>query len=189
MTYSSSTQQGGFTLIETVIVIALSASMMLMIGVLLFNFSTTSSYQTALTESSGSASALLREIESLTLPASEVLQTYTFSSSTRTSSSTALVLKIPSIDTAGNTITNTYDYAAFYVVGTKAYRLLEANVLSRRTSGTKQLSSTLNALTFTYNNITFSQVTTVTIDIQTRAQTKQQTLNDHRREQIRLRNH
>ena len=189
MTNSSHTQQKGFTLIETVIVIALSASMMVMIGVLLFNFSATSSYQAALTESSGSASALLREIESLTLPASEVLQTYTFSSSTYTSSSTVLVLKIPSIDTVGNTITNTYDYAAFYVVGTKAYRLLEANVLSKRTSGTKQLSSTINTLAFTYNNIIFSQVNTVTVDIQTRAQTKQQTLDDHRREQIRLRNH
>jgi len=178
-----------FSLIETVIVIALSAVIMMVLGLLIYNFNKTSLYGQALTQSSGSASTIMREIESLTFPAHAVLQTHTFPSATYTSTSTSLVLEIPSVDSSGNVIANTYDYAVFYSVGTNAYRLLTANALSKRVSGTKQLSATLNALTFTYNNADFTKVGSITIDIQTQASAKQDILSDHRREQIRLRNY
>jgi Tfp pilus assembly protein PilE len=178
----------GFTLIETVIVIAFSSIMMLTIAVLAYNFNKISVYETTSAKSSDSASALMREIESLTFPADAVLQTHTFSGSTRTSSSTALVLEIPSIDSSGNAISNTYDYAAFYSVGTNAYRLLEKNALSTRAPGTKLLSSTVNALTFSYDSADFTTTSVVTADIQTQASVKQMILSDHLHEQIRLRN-
>lgn len=178
-----------FTLVETIIVIALGVTMMIALGLLVFTFNKISSYERASSQSSGSASAVMREIESLVVPAHAVLQTHTFSSSTRTSSSTALVLAVPSYDSSGNILANTYDYAAFYVTGTNAYRLLEANASSKRVSGTKQLSSTISALTFTYGSADFTQVSTTTVDVQTQAQVKQDILTDHRREQIRLRNY
>lgn len=178
-----------FTLIETVIVIALSITMMIALGLLIFTFNKISSYEQASSASSGSASAVMREIESLVVPAHAVLQTHTFSGSTRTSSSTALVLEVPSYDSSGNVIANTYDYAAFYVTGTNAYRLLEANASSKRVSGTKQLSSTVSALTFTYSSSDFTKVSTTTVDVRTQAQVKQDIFTDHRREQIRLRNY
>ena len=178
-----------FTLIEMMIVIAVGTAMLLILGVLIFNFNKTAIYQQTLSQSSGSASALMREIKSLTLPATFVLQTHTFSSATHTSSSTALVLEIPSINSSGTVIANTYDYAAFYVVGTKAYRLLEPDALSARASGTKLLSSTISALTFTYNNASFPAISAITADVQTQASTTQEILTDRRTEQIRLRNH
>jgi hypothetical protein len=162
---------------------------MLTLGFVIFHFNENVSYEQAAAQSSGSASVLTRELTSFILPANAVLQTHTFSASNHTSSSTALVLEIPSIDSAGNVIANTYDYAAFYVVGADAYRLLEANALSARTSGTKLLSPTVSALTFTYNNADFTLVDTVTLDVQTQASVKQYLLSDHRREQVRLRNH
>jgi len=178
-----------FTLVETIIVAAISACMLLMLGFLTYNFNGTLAYQQTVTQTSGSVSAIMREIELLALPADAALQTHTFQSSTYTSSPIALVLEIPSIDSSGNVIANTYDYAAFYVVGVNAYRLLEANALSKRASGTKQLGSAVNTLTFTYDNADFTKVSIVTVDAQTRAQVKQNVLSDHRREQIRLRNH
>lgn len=178
-----------FTLIETIIVIAISISMMTALGFLIYNFNTISTYQKIFMQSSNSASAIMREMESLTFPADAVLQTHTFSSSTYTSSPTVLVLEIPSIDSSGNVIANTYDYAAFYTVGTNAYIILEANALSNRASGTKKLSSTASALTFTYNDANFANVNIVTVDVQTQTQAKQEILSDHRREQIRLRNY
>lgn len=183
------TSRRAFTLIETVIVMGLGASMMVTLGLLIYNFNKMSSYEKTLSRSSDSAGALMRDIESLALPADAVLQTHTFATGTYTSSSTALVLEIPSINASGNVIANTYDYAVFYIVGTQAYRLLEVNALSSRVGGTKLLSSTLNTLTFTYNDVSYTQVHTITVDIQTRAQVKQDILSDHRREQIRLRNH
>jgi len=182
-------RDAGFTLIETVIVVALSAIMMAALALLIYNFNVTSLYERTLAESSGSASALMRELESLTLSAHAVLDTHDFSTSSYTSSPAVLVLEIPSIDSSGNALTNTYDYAVVYVVGTQAYRLLEVHALSVRTPGTKLMSSTIESLTFTYNDADFTNVNTVTVDVQTRAQVKQATLSDRRREQIRLRNY
>lgn len=189
MSYSIHPRLKAFTLIETIIVAAIGASMMVTLGFLIFNFNTTTAYQQAAAQSSGSASTLTREIESLTLPADAVLQSHTFASALYTSTTTSLVLEIPSIDSSGNTLTNTYDYAAFYILGTNVYRLLEASPLSKRASGTKQLSSTVSAMIFSYNDADFTKVSVVTIDVQTRARVKQSVLSDHRHEQIRLRNY
>lgn len=189
MKFSPRTIQSAFSLIEMVIVIAVGTAMLIVLGVLIFNFNKTSIYQQTLIQSSGSANALLREIKSLTLPANTVLETHTFSSATHTSTATSLVLKIPSTNSSGTVIANTYDYAAFYVVGTNAYRLLEADALSSRTSGTKLLSSTISTLTFAYNTAAFATVSNVTVDIWTQASTTQEILTDRRVEQIRLRNY
>lgn len=183
------TNHRGFTLIETLVVSALSVAMLIVLGVLIFNFNKTSNYQQTVVQSSGSASALMREIKLLAFPARAVLQTHVFTSATHTSTSTSLVLKIPSVNSSGNIVANTYDYAALYVVGTKAYRLLEANVLSTRTSGTKLLSSTISALTFTYPSTDFTAVNAFTVEIRTQASTTQNILTDRRIEQIGLRNY
>lgn len=190
MTRCARTTSRAFTLVETLIVVAFSVSVVVALVLLVYTFNKTAAYEQALAQSSGSASAVMREIESLTFPADAVLGTHTFSSATYTSTSTSLVLEIPSIDSSGNIIANTYDYAAFYLVGTtSAYRLLEANASSKRVTGTKQLSATIRALTFTYNNADFTKISTTTVDVQTQALVKQDILSNHRREQIRLRNH
>ncbi|TSA43813.1 hypothetical protein D4R49_02065 [bacterium] len=189
MTLRPRARRCAFTLVETVIVVALSVSVLIAIILLIYNFNKISVYDKTSAQSSGSASALMREIESLASPADAVLQTHAFSGSTRISSSTALVLEIPSIDSSGNVVANTYDYAAFYSTGANAYRLLETNALSARSPGTKQLSSTIQSLTFSYNSASFATTSTVTVDIQTQARAKQEVLSDHLREQIRLRNY
>jgi len=164
--------------------------MMIALGSLIYSFNTISVYQQASMRSSSSASAVMRDIESLTLPANAVLQIYTFSGVTYTSSSTVLVLEIPSIDNSGNVIANTYDYAVFYSVDTNVYRLIEANALSNRSSSVKKLSSTVNTLSFVYDNdMDFTQISIVTVDIQTQTEAKQEIISDHMSEQIRLRNH
>lgn len=190
MTHHRYIKRRAFTLIETVIVIAISVFVISALGFLIYSFNTISSYEKTSMQSSGSATAIMREIESLALPANAVLQTHTFPNATYTSTPNSLVLEIPSIDSSGNVVENAYDYAAFYVIGTtNAYRLLEANALSARVSGTKQLSSTVSSFTFSYNDTDFTKVSTTTADIQTMARAKQEILTDHRREQIRLRNH
>lgn len=177
-----------FTLLETVIIIAISSIVLLAIGLLIFMFTKGSSYEQAALQSSNAASAVIREAQALITPAHAVVASRVFSGTTYTTSATVLILEIPSYDSSGNSIANTYDYAVFYTSGTNLYRILEANAASRRVSGTKKLSSTLQSLTFTYNNGDYSQATAVTIDIQTQAQVKQDVASDHRHEQITLRN-
>lgn len=183
------TKRHAFTLIETLIVIALGVSIMITFGLLIYNFNISVTYEQAFIQSSGSANAVLRGVELLVLPADAVLQMHEFSDGTATSSLTTLVLEIPSIDNSGNVLVNTYDYAKFYSIGTNVYLHLEANSLSSRISGTKQLGSDVNALTFTYNSSDFTQVNVVTVDVQTRTTVKQEIISDHLLEQIRLRNY
>ena len=182
-------RQSAFTLIETVIVIALSASIVVALTFLLFTFNKASSYGKISSQSYASASTLLREIESLALPANAVLETHSFSGTTYTSTATSLVLELPSIDGSGNVITNAHDYVAFYAVGTNAYRLLEKDATSARVAGTVLLSSTLSAFSFAYDDADFVQVRTITVDIQTQAQVKEEVVTNHLSQQIRLRNH
>jgi len=185
MTHSTSR---GFTLVETLVVAGLGAGMLVTIAFLVLQFNNSLAYEQTASQSSGSASGVMREVESLVVPASDVLQTHTFASATYTSTTTSLVLQIPSVDSSGAVIANTYDYAAFYATSTSVYRLLEVNAASKRTAGTKLLSSSMRTLTFSYDNTDFTKVTTITVDLQTQAQVKQAVLSDHRREKIRLRN-
>ena len=178
-----------FTLIETVIVVAVSLSMMLALSLLLYTFNKSSTHGKLSAQSYDSASAVLREVEAFVLPASAVLETHSFASATHTSTTTSLVLQVPSIDSSGNVITNTYDYVAFYTAGTNVYRLLEKNALSARVAGTQLLSQTLGALSFSYDSATFSEIRVVTIDIETGATVKEEVFTTRLREQIRLRNH
>ncbi len=187
MTHSSPMR--AFTLVETVIVIALTVCMMTIVGLLIHTFGKTSSYGQASSQSSLSAGALMRELATLVAPASAVLETHTFSTGTYTSSANVLVLEIPSIDSSGSTVANSYDYAAFYLVGTSAYRRLEANGASARPTQTKLLSTTVNALSFTFDDAMFANVSSVTVDVETEARVKQDTASDHRNEQFILRNH
>lgn len=181
--------QNAFTLVETIVVVAVSVALCTALGILIFNLSKISDYQQAVLESSGSASALMKDIGYFALPAHAVVQSHTFSTATRTSTSTALVLEIPSIDASGNTIAGAYDYAAFYVIGTEAYRELETHALSARIPGTKKLSSTVHTLSFSYDAANVTQTTTITVDLQMQTQIKQETIYDHRQQSLRLRNY
>lgn len=179
----------GFTLIETVIVVALTVIMMVAISSLIYMFNKIASFERASSQSSTSASSIMREMESLVLPARAVLQTHMFSTGTYASGSVVLVLEIPSIDSSGVVIAATYDYAVFYVVGTSAYRRLEANAASSRFTQTKLLSSSVDSLSFAFDDAVFANISSVTVDLETEAQVKKDIVSDHRREQLVLRNH
>ncbi len=179
-----------FTLIETVIIIAFSVSVMIALVLLMYIFTKSSTYEQAIATSSGSATLVMREIELYTLPADAFVLSHTFpGAATYTSTTTSLVLELPSIDSSGYVIANTYDYVAFYATGTMAYRIIDKNALSNRATGTKALSSNISSFTFTYNNSVIPNATTTTVDVQTQTTVRQQTYTDHRREQIRLRNY
>jgi prepilin-type N-terminal cleavage/methylation domain-containing protein len=179
----------GFTLVETIIVIALSTILMLIVASLVYTFSTASSYEQAVVGSSGSTSAVMHELEALVPPASAVLASHTFASGTYTSSATALVLQIPAVDASGAVVAGAYDYAVFYTVGATAYRLLETSVSSARTPGLKTLGMNLGAVSFTYDTGDLTQARTVTTDARASGVVRQVTLSDERHESLTLRNH
>lgn len=165
-----------FTLVETVITIAISVMGLVALTNLFLLFNSLYSYQQAFIATAGSTSASFEAIEAAVLPASKVLASRSFSGTTYASSATALVLELPAVDSAGAPIESAKDYVAFYADGATLYRLVEAAAGSARHSGRTILSSTLAALSFTYNDADATKATRIAADIQTEATLKGETV-------------
>ena len=178
----------GFTLIETVIVIAITTMALFALVNLFILFNATYGYQQAFIATAGAAGTAMNALEAAVLPARRVLASRDFSGTAYASGPTALVLELPAIDSSGDIIPEMSDYVAFYTSGAILYRLTEANAGSARASGVKQLSATLNSLAFTYDNADFTQVTSVAADLETRALSKEQTVRSRLTGQWYLRN-
>ncbi|MGE5540799.1 MAG: type II secretion system protein J [Bacillota bacterium] len=180
--------ESAFTLLEVVIVIALFTIMSFAVIRFFISYNTSYLFERAITSSSSSAGTLMSEIRSAVLPADQVLTSHSFGGTTYSSATSTLVLELPSIDSAGVVISGTYDYIAFYTDGARVYEIIDANAASNRTSRTRLLSDSLNALTFSYDNASFPSVTTITADITTQAGYAGRTTQSHLREQVYLRN-
>lgn len=178
----------GFTLIETVIMIAISVIAFTALANLFFIFNTLYGYEKAFTASAGSASAVMNAIEAAVLPSDAVLASHSFSGTTYASDSDTLVLSLPSIDAEGDLVEGVRDYVAFYASSTELYRRVEADAASTRPSGTTLLSTSLDSLSFTYDSAVFAEVTNVIVDIRTRGTFKNETVESTLREQLYLRN-
>ena len=178
----------GFTLVETFVVISISVVALIALVNLFLIFNTTYGNQQAFMAAAGSAGGAMNAFEAAIMPADQVLASHNFSGTTYSSNATTLILGLPAVNSSGNIIAGTEDYIAFYSSSAKLYRLTQAGAGSTRVSGLKELSTTLNSLSFTYDNVDFTKVTNVTADIVTQAQFKQQTVQGHLNEQIYLRN-
>ena len=178
----------GFTLIEVLVLIVVSVVALLALVNLFLIFNSIYGYQQAFIATAGSAGKAMNALEASVLPADAVLASRTVGGTLYTSATTTLVLELPSVDGSGNLVTGAKDYIVFYTASTTLYRLVSANAQSARISGTTILSTTLSALSFTYDNTDFTKVTKVTTDIQTQKQFKTQILSSHLRGQWYLRN-
>ncbi len=178
----------GYSIIETVVVIAISVVALVALANIYVTFNALYGNQQIFLATAGSAGTVVNALEAAILPADQVLASYTFSGTPYASSATTLVLELPSVDASGDLIAGAKDYIVFYTSGTMLYRLTEAHAGSARASGRKQLSATVSAISFTYDNADMTKATSVTADVQTSAQFKQQTAQGHLTEQIYLRN-
>ncbi len=181
-------QTRGYTLVEMVLVIAI----FILLGLALMNMSlyynNFFNVQTASVDVAGSARDIMTDMQSSLLQADAVASSHTYAGTTYTSSSTALVLQLPSIDNSGNIISNTYDYYIYYASSTNAYRIIDANGSSVRISGKKRMSDVLNSMTFTYNGSPITASTKIVVDLITQTTVKQQTIQTHLDQTIYLRN-
>jgi type II secretory pathway pseudopilin PulG len=178
----------GFTLVETLIVLGIGILMMFALIQFFLSFNSTFSYMTKSIDVASDASRIMNEISSSIMTSKQVLSSYTFSGVNYQSSSTALVLELPSIDSSGTIIVSTYDHIAFYTTASSTYKLTAAAVTSSRKSSLIDLSDQVQSLTFTYDNGTFSSVTKVDTDVVTKRTYANRSAQTHLHEQVRLRN-
>jgi hypothetical protein len=155
---------------------------------LFFTFNTLYGHQQAYLATSGSAAAAMNAFEAAIAPARRALASRAFAADTYTSATSSLVLELPAVDEDGDIIADTYDYVAFYVASSTLYWVTEADEESVRVSEIKQSSPTLEELELTYDNETFAEVRTITVDLSMRATVKDEVIETRRIEDLHLRN-
>jgi type II secretory pathway pseudopilin PulG len=178
----------GFSTIELIIVIAISVILMLAVVEIYVTYSNSYLYQNAAINTSSSAAAFLNEFNDMSLQADAIVASRSVSGTTYTTGSTTVVFEIPAINSSGDIISNSFDYAILYASSTGAYRLLDVNGSSARVAGTKKFSDFVNNLTFTYDNASPTAASSVTADITTKSIVKQETFTSHLKQQVYLRN-
>jgi len=181
-------RNAGATLVETVVLVAITVAVLVALVNLFFIFNTIFGYQQAFMATAGSAGASLNALEASVLPAEHVLASRNFSGTTYSSATSTLVLELPTVDNEGDIVSGAKDYVVFYASSTELYRLVEANGASARKSGRTLLSSTLSFLSFTYDNANFAQVTRVVAEIETGRQFKEDVIQSTLRGEWHLRN-
>ena len=177
-----------FTLIETLITIALFAVLMLAVTQLYAVYGRIISSQGSTLTVALGASGIIDAVHVAGLQADHVVATHAFPGISLDSGTTTVVFELPAIDASGAVLPNAYDYIGIYASGTDAYRVTDAASGSARASGTKRLTDVLEALLFTYDNISFPSVASLTVSATTSAATHGTTAQTHLQQHIYLRN-
>lgn len=156
----SANRRRGVSLMETIIVIGIMSVLMLVVTqIFLLNYEIVDKQSGRAANETGAILAA-KTISQMTRGASAVEASHVFSGTTRTSSSTTLVLKMPSIDSSGNVLAATFDYVAIYRHTTNTDELhvaIDAATGSYRQDGSRRLTANNQTLTFFYNDPTLTE--------------------------------
>ena len=182
-------QANGFTLIETVIVIALFTMVVLVMYGIFDQHNYIYNYEQGMIAVAGSARTSENDMLTYGLQAHRVLASATVNSNTYFSGTNSLVLQLPSINSNGQTLSNTWDYVAFYTSGSQLWEQVQADPTSARQSLSRLLSSSLFSINFTYDNVSYPSVQNVTANITTQNTVHNRTVQDNLIQKIHLRNY
>lgn len=155
----------GFTLLETIFVVALSLLLFLAIHSLYTSFSSLYADESAGYAARTSAGSVIRAAESIVLPASRILAAHTFATGTYTTNSATLVVEMLAVDAEGELMTGIYDYAVIYQDASSASLQIEAAAGSARHSRQILLGSSVTDLTFAYDAADVTNAHSVTVSV------------------------
>jgi Tfp pilus assembly protein PilV len=187
--FKGNNRQIGFTLIEVIMVSFFSV---LILGALFALFGwhgTIYNYEQALVRVTSSGRDALQNVFSYTSQAHRVATSTSINGTNYNSNSSTLVLQLSSVSSAGLVIANSWDYAVFYVSGNKLIFELDADSSSTRKKMKKQLSDSVQSLSFTYNNADFDLVTQVSMDLQTQLTARTQVVSNRLQQNAYLKNY
>jgi len=178
----------GFTLIETVITIAIALVLVLATTQLYVVYGRMMLVEQAAIQITLGGSSIMDATRDAGLQAVHVVATHSFSGVTYTSATSTVIFELPTVDQSGTIVAGSYDYVAISASSTDVYQFTDAAVGSSRMSGQKQLTSVLGTLSFTYDSASLTAVTNVLVDATMSAVVRGATTTVHFRERIYLRN-
>lgn len=150
---SQMSNECGLTLAEAVIALGITAIVGALLLLIIVNSAGLFYKESSKVGQGVFANDALAKIKSSIKDSSAVVASYTFGSTTYTSSATQLVLKIPSIDSSGNIISNTFDYAVFLLDQDKLRFKFFPDSLSGAKAQDQLLSLNVKTLQIQYLNL------------------------------------
>lgn len=179
----------GFTLLETMIVMAIFSAIITAIVFMFIGLSSVFDTQGSQIKVTNDARAIMHAVETHVREADQILASRSFSGVSYISSTSTIVFELPAITATGDIIAGIYDYAVVYATGTDAYMITEAGAGSTRIASTRHLASTTLSFLITYdNNVDYTLVRKVAVDVVTQATIRKKTARTHLHQQIYLRN-
>ncbi|HTK04362.1 MAG TPA: hypothetical protein VL500_02165 [Candidatus Eisenbacteria bacterium] len=162
--FTARNDERGFSLMEALTVIGVMTIVLLMVDQIFAVSYDVYVKQSARTENENGATFAARNISELARGAEEVETSHVINSTTYTTSSDLLVLKVPTLDASNNVVANSYDYIAIYRDGTVTTEIWSDTAPaagSKRASGKKLVTAYNTILKFRFNDPDVTNATRV----------------------------
>ena len=160
----------GITLIETMIGLAISALLVVILSYCLVIVLRLNEAQKTVSALTSSTDRGIYRVSSSIQQSSQILSDAVISGTTHTTSSSALVLKIPTVNSSGQIISGSYDTVVYRRNPSDLSELQEitdAETGSARFDGTHLIARFVTNLLFRYNNSNYSLASTATVFLKT----------------------
>jgi len=160
----------GITLIETIIGLTISALLVVILSYCLIIVLRLNEAQKTVSALTSSTDRGIYRISSSIQQSSQILSSAVIFGTTHTTSSSALVLKIPTVNSSGQIISGSYDTVVYRRNPSDLSELQEitdAEVGSARFDGTHLIARFVTNLLFRYNNSDYSSASTATVFLKT----------------------
>ena len=160
----------GITLIETMIGLAISALLVVILSYCLIIVLRLNEAQKTVSALTSSTDRGIYRISSSIQQSSQILSSAVIFGTTHTTSSSALVLKIPTVNSSGQIISGSYDTVVYRRNPSDLSELQEitdAEAGSARFDGTHLIARFVTNLLFRYNNSDYSSASTATVFLKT----------------------
>ncbi len=140
----------GLTLIEVLVAMGIATVAGLLLLVIIVNSAGLFSEQSSKVQTGLNINDALSSVRGNIKRASAVAVSYTSGSTTYTTGSNQLVLKVPSIDSSGNIITDTFDYFVFFLDQQTLHFKTFPDSLSSRKTTDQIFSTSVDSLIFRF---------------------------------------
>ena len=160
----------GITLIETMMGLAISALLVVILSYCLIIVLRLNEAQKTVSALTSSTDRGIYRISSSIQQSSQILSSAVIFGTTHTTSSSALVLKIPTVNSSGQIISGSYDTVVYRRNPSDLSELQEitdAEAGSARFDGTHLIARFVTNLLFRYNNSNYSLASTATVFLKT----------------------